>query len=78
MKKNQSNSKGFRTKSHDLGEPVERFTNIDLYRRPLTNQPGRIIFDYGRPNNGYYLQRNQCNFKLYKSKFSSIIIDQLF
>lgn len=51
---------GSRTKSHYVAEPVERYTNIDMYRRPFTNQPGRIIFDYGRPNNGYYLQRNQC------------------
>ena len=51
---------GYRTRSHYIGEPVERFVNIDMYRRPPTNQPGRIIFDHGRPNNGYYLQRNQC------------------
>jgi len=50
---------GFRTRSHYVAEPVERFVNIDMYRRPPTNQPGQIIMDYGRPNNGYYLQRNQ-------------------
>lgn len=53
---------GHRTRSHYVEEPVERYVNIDMYRRPPTNQPGRIIFDYGRPNNGYYLQRNQCNY----------------
>jgi hypothetical protein len=51
---------GFRTRSHLVAEPVEKLTNIDMYRRPPTNQPGHIIFDHGRPNNGYYLQRNQC------------------
>ena len=48
---------GKRTESHYGPEPIERFANIDMYRRPLTNQPGRIVFDYGRPSNGYYLQR---------------------
>ncbi len=51
---------GFRTRSHYEGEPVERFTSIDLYRRPPTNQPGNVIFDHGRATNGYFLQRNQC------------------
>ena len=51
---------GIRTRSHYVAEPVEKFANIDMYRRPFTNQNGRIIFDHGRPNNGYYLQRNQC------------------
>lgn len=55
-------SKGFRTRSHFVAEPAEKFVNIDMYKRPLTNQPGQIIFDYGRPNNGYYLQRHQCKF----------------
>lgn len=50
---------GFRTRSHYVAEPAEKFMNIDMYKRPLTNQPGNIIFDHGRPNNGYYLQRNQ-------------------
>ena len=52
--------KGFRTRSHYVAEPAEKFVSIDMYKRPLTNQPGKIIFDHGRPNNGYYLQRNQC------------------
>lgn len=52
---------GFRTRSHYVAEPVARLVNIDVYKRPLTNQPGRIIFDHGRPNNGYFLQRHQCN-----------------
>ncbi len=34
-----------------------------MYKRPLTNQKGKIIFDHGRPNNGYYLQRHQCKTK---------------
>lgn len=51
---------GYRTRSHYVAEPASRFVNIDMYKRPLTNQPGNIIFDHGRPNNGYYLQRNQC------------------
>lgn len=50
---------GFRTRSHYVGEPANRFGNIDMYKRPLTNQPGKIIFDHGRPNNGYNLQRHQ-------------------
>jgi len=50
---------GFRTRSHYVAEPANRFGNIDMYKRPLTNQPGAIIFDHGRPNNGYYLQRHQ-------------------
>lgn len=50
---------GFRTRSHYISEPANRFGNIDMYKRPLTNQPGSIIFDHGRPNNGYYLQRHQ-------------------
>ncbi|CAF0712172.1 unnamed protein product [Brachionus calyciflorus] len=50
---------GIRTRSHFVGEPAEKFVNIDMYKRPLTNQAGQIIFDYGRPNNGYYLQRHQ-------------------
>lgn len=52
---------GYRTFSHYDGEPAERYLNIDMYKRPVTNQPGKLIFDYGRPNNGYYLQRHQCN-----------------
>lgn len=51
---------GIRTRSHYVAEPVEKMVNIDLYKRPVTNQKGNVIFDYGRPNNGYYLQRNQC------------------
>ena len=55
---------GIRTRSHFVAEPVDRFANIDMYKRPPTNQPGTIIFDHGRPNNGYYLQRNQCKIKI--------------
>lgn len=59
---------GFRTRSHYIAEPANRFGNIDMYKRPLTNQPGTIIFDHGRPNNGYYLQRHQYENTWYKSK----------
>src|SRR5690606_15034153 len=34
---------GHRTRAHYIGETVERLVNIDVYKRPLTNQPGRII-----------------------------------
>lgn len=50
---------GFRTRSHYVAEFADRFSNIDMYKRPMTNQSGNIIFDHGRPNNGYNLQRNQ-------------------
>ena len=56
---------GFRTRSHYVAEPTEKFANIDMYRRPFTNQNGGIVFDHGRPNNGYYLQRNQCKLNLF-------------
>jgi len=59
-------TKGFRTRSHYVAEPAEKFVSIDMYKRPLTNQPGKIIFDHGRPNNGYYLQRNQCKIISYE------------
>lgn len=61
---------GYRTRSHYVAEPAEKFANIDMYKRPPTNQTGAIIFDHGRPNNGYYLQRKQCRYYLY-IKFSS-------
>lgn len=55
------NRAGERTLSHFRdGEPVERFVSIDMYRRAPTARPGQIIFDHGRPNDGYYLQRNGC------------------
>ncbi|CAF1203441.1 unnamed protein product [Adineta ricciae] len=38
--------------------PVERYVSIDMYRRAPTARAGQIIFDHGRPNDGYYLQRN--------------------
>lgn len=59
---------GFRTRSHYVAEPANRFGNIDMYKRPLTNQPGSIIFDHGRPNNGYYLQRHQYDNTWFNSK----------
>ncbi|CAF1629145.1 unnamed protein product [Rotaria magnacalcarata] len=54
------NRAGERTLSHLQGsEPVENFVSIDMYRRPPTARSGQIIFDHGRPNDGYYLQRNR-------------------
>ena len=53
------NRAGERTLSHLRdSEPVERFVAIDMYRRPPTARTGHIVFDHGRPNDGYYLQRN--------------------
>lgn len=40
--------------------PVERYVSIDMYRRAPTARAGQIIFDHGRPNDGYFLQRNGC------------------
>jgi hypothetical protein len=55
------NRAGERTLSHTHdGEPVERFVAIDLYRRAPTARSGQIVFDHGRPNDGYYFQRNGC------------------
>lgn len=55
------NKAGERTLSHMReSEPVERFVAIDMFRRAPTARPGQIIFDHGRPNDGYYLQRNGC------------------
>lgn len=48
--------------------PVERYVSIDMFRRPPTGRSGQIIFDHGRPNDGYYLQRNGC--KLTKQNHS--------
>lgn len=56
------NRAGERTLAHLREfEPVERYVSIDMYRRAPTARPGHIIFDHGRPNDGYYLQRNGCN-----------------
>ncbi|CAF2742398.1 unnamed protein product [Rotaria sp. Silwood2] len=53
------NRAGERTLGHLRdGEPVERYVSIDMFRRPPTGRSGQIIFDHGRPNDGYYLQRN--------------------
>ncbi|CAF1198323.1 unnamed protein product [Adineta steineri] len=38
--------------------PVERYVSIDMFRRAPTARAGQIIFDHGRPNDGYYYQRN--------------------
>jgi len=51
------NKAGERTRSHLFGENVDRYTTIDMYRRPTTNYPGRVVMDCGRPGDGYYAQR---------------------
>ena len=51
---------GERTRSHFFGETVDRFTTIDMYRRPATNYPGRVVMDCGRPGDGYYTQKYPC------------------
>jgi len=58
------NRAGERTLGHlrDAVVPVERFVSIDMYRRPPTARAGQIIFDHGRPNDGYYLPRNGCKY----------------
>ena len=48
---------GERTRSHFFGEPIDRYTTIDMYRRPATNYPGSIVMKFGRPGQGYYAQR---------------------
>lgn len=51
------NKAGERTRSHFAGESIDRYTMIDMYRRPPTNYPGRVVMDCGRPGDGYYAQR---------------------
>ncbi len=43
---------------HFDSEDPKRFGMIDMYKRPATNQPQQIIMANGRPNDGYYAQRN--------------------
>ena len=58
------NQAGERTLAHLRdGEPVERYVAIDMFRRAPTARSGQIIFDHGRPNDGYYLPRNACKEK---------------
>lgn len=60
------NRAGERTLAHLRdGEPVERYVAIDMFRRAPTARSGQIIFDHGRPNDGYYLPRNACKEKRY-------------
>lgn len=57
------NKAGERTLEHFRDtEPVERYVSIDMYRRAPSARSGQIIFDHGRPNDGYYLQRNPCKY----------------
>jgi len=51
------NKAGERTRSHFFGESIDRYTNIDMYRRNPTNYPGRVVMDCGRPSDGYYAQK---------------------
>ena len=51
---------GERTRSHNFGESIDRYTNIDMYRRPATNYAGRVVMDCGRPADGYYAQKYPC------------------
>ena len=55
-----------------MGEPIDRFTTIDMYRRPATNIPGRIVMDYGRPGDGYYAQRNPSKYSSWQSHIPQI------
>lgn len=55
------NKAGERTRSHFFGESVDRYTNIDMYRRPSTNYAGRVVMDCGRPADGYYAQKYPSN-----------------
>lgn len=52
------NKAGERTRSHLHGESVDRYTTIDMYRRPPTNYSGPVVMDHGRAADGYYAQRN--------------------
>ncbi|KAK2147969.1 hypothetical protein LSH36_524g00000 [Paralvinella palmiformis] len=51
------NKAGERTRSHYFGESPDRYTTIDMYRRPATNYSGRVVMDCGRPGDGYYTQK---------------------
>jgi len=55
-------SSGERTRSHYFGESPDRYTTIDMYRRPATNYSGRVVMDCGRPGDGYYTQKFPCMF----------------
>ncbi|XP_074655469.1 uncharacterized protein LOC141909038 [Tubulanus polymorphus] len=49
---------GERTMRHFIAEDKNDYGMIDCLRRHPTNQPGNIIFKYGRPHHGYYAQKN--------------------
>lgn len=53
-------SAGERSRSHFMGENIDRYTNIDMYRRPPTNYNGRVTMDCGRPGDGYYALKYPC------------------
>ena len=53
---------GERTRSHFFGESIDRYTTIDMYRRPATNYAGRVVMDCGRPGDGYYTQKYPCKY----------------
>lgn len=56
------NQAGKRIETHlkSEGAPVEQHVSIDTFRRPPTARAGQILFDHGRPNDGYYLERKAC------------------
>jgi len=61
------NKAGERTRSHFFGESIDRYTNIDMYRRNPTNYPGRVVMDCGRPSDGYYAQKYPSRTTWYQS-----------
>lgn len=61
------NKSGERTRSHFFGESIDRYTNIDMYRRNPTNYPGPVVMDCGRPADGYYAQKYPTRTTLFGS-----------
>lgn len=48
---------GEKTVSHFERNRTDGFLNIDMYRRPPTNQVGPVVMDCGRPGEGYPSQK---------------------
>lgn len=63
---------GERTRSHFFGESIDRYTTIDMYRRPATNYADRVVMDCGRPGDGYYTQKNPCTHRWRLSYFLNL------
>jgi hypothetical protein len=68
------NRAGERTLAHSQ---EERYVSIDMFRRPPTSRSGQIIFDHGRANDGYYLPRNGCKYKIIKKENIIFVFDYL-